>query len=109
MRPTGSTTTGGTPERTALFSDRVHLTKREAFDACQALADADRVLVAVDGEAEARALCVLFELLEDRLTTPSARIPGDAASPGGSDLAEHDLGRGQESVGSYSIEREFTQ
>ena len=103
--------TGGTPERAALFSDRVHLTKREAFDACQALADADRVLVAADGEAEARALGDLFELLEDRLTTPRPpRSRADADSPGGPrPSAEHDLGRGQESVGSYSMEREFTQ
>lgn len=81
-----SAATGGRPERATPFSARVHLTKGEAFVACQALADADRVLVAAGGTAEAGALGDLFELLEDRLTTP-----------------------GQESVGSYSMEREFTQ
>jgi hypothetical protein len=97
------------PERAAPFSARVHLTKREAFDACQALADADRVLVAVDATAEARALGDLFELLEDRLTTLSTRVPGGAESPRGSGRADHDAVRSQESVGSYSMEREFTQ
>src|ERR1700686_1255956 len=97
------------PERAAPFSAQVHLTKREAFDACQALADADRVLVAVDGMAEARALGDLFELLEDRLTTLSTRAPGGAESLRGSGRAQHDVGRSQESAGSYSMEREFTQ
>jgi len=89
------------PERAAPFSARVHLTKREAFDACQALADADRVLVAVDGIAEARALGDLFELLEDRLTTQTTQGSGRRRRPV--------AGRSQESVGSYSMEREFTQ
>ena len=99
MGPTGSTATSGTPERAAPFSARVHLTKREAFDACQALADADRVLVAVDGMAEARALGDLFELLEDRLTTFPTRVPGGTESPRGSSRRPHDAGRSQESVG----------
>jgi hypothetical protein len=47
---------------------RVQLTKREVFEACQALADADPVLVAAGRVDEARALGDLFELLEDRLT-----------------------------------------
>ncbi len=49
---------------------RVHLTKQEVFEACQALADADPVLVAAGCVDEARALGDLFELLEDRLTDP---------------------------------------
>lgn len=49
---------------------RVHLTKVEVFEACQALADADPVLVAAGRLDEARALGDLFELLEDRLTGP---------------------------------------
>jgi hypothetical protein len=105
----GSTATGGMPVRAAPFSARVHLTKREAFEACQALADADRVLVAVGGMAEAGALGDLFELLEDRLTTPLARVAGGAESPRGSCRVAHDVGRGQDSGGSYSREREFTQ
>jgi hypothetical protein len=46
----------------------VWLTKREVFGACQALADADRVLVAAGTTDEAGALADLFELLEDRMT-----------------------------------------
>jgi hypothetical protein len=52
------------------LSVRVHLTKHEVFGACQALADADQVLVAAGRVDEARALGDLFELLEDRLTGP---------------------------------------
>jgi hypothetical protein len=48
----------------------VHLTKQEVFGACQALADADPVLVAAGRVDQARALGDLFELLEDRLTAP---------------------------------------
>ena len=112
MAASASAATDGMPERAAPFSARVHLTKREAFDACQALADADRVLVAAGGTAEAGALGDLFELLEDRLTspaTPSARVSGGDESPRGSRPVDHDAGWGQESVGSYSMEREFTQ
>jgi hypothetical protein len=86
VRANGSAAPDRRPECAAPFCARVHLTKGEAFDACQALADADRVLVAAGGTAEADALGDLFELLEDRLTTP-----------------------GQESVGSYSMESELTQ
>jgi hypothetical protein len=50
------------------FGASVRLTKREAFDACQALADADRILIRSGGLAEATALGDLFELLEERLT-----------------------------------------
>ena len=52
---------------------RVHLTKQEVFAACQALADADPVLVAAGGIDQARALADLFERLEDRLTGPRAQ------------------------------------
>ncbi len=55
-------------EATATFRPVVWLTKREVFDACQALADADRVLVAAGTTDEAGALADLFELLEDRMT-----------------------------------------
>jgi hypothetical protein len=46
----------------------VELTKREVFDACQALAAADPVLVAAGRTVEAAALFDLFELFEERLT-----------------------------------------
>jgi hypothetical protein len=47
----------------------VILSKDEAFGACQALADAGRVLVRSGGVAEAASLGSLFELLEERLVT----------------------------------------
>jgi hypothetical protein len=46
----------------------VELTKREVFDACQALADADPVLLAAGRTGEAAALFDLFELFAERLT-----------------------------------------
>ncbi len=45
------------------------LTKEEAFGACQALADAGRVLVRSGGAVEADSLWSLFALLEERLVT----------------------------------------
>ncbi len=49
------------------FGTQVVLTKEEAFGACQALADAGRVLVRTGSAAEADTLCSLFTLIEDRL------------------------------------------
>ncbi len=46
----------------------VSLTRTEVFTACQALADADRVLVRSGATREAAVLAELFELLEHRLT-----------------------------------------
>ena len=51
------------------FVTRVVLSKEEVFGACQALADAGRVLVRVGGTAESDSLCSLFELLEERLVS----------------------------------------
>ena len=79
----GESTTERPPAR---FVAGVWLTKPEVFAACQALADADRVLVGSGSAREARALGDLFALFEDRL---SARTQSDA--------------------GSYSSESEFTQ
>jgi hypothetical protein len=45
----------------------VVLSKEEAFDACQALADAGRLLVRSGGLDEADSLGSLFDLLEERL------------------------------------------
>jgi hypothetical protein len=47
----------------------VILSKAETFEACQALADAGRVLVRTGGFEEADTLGSLFELLEERLVT----------------------------------------
>jgi hypothetical protein len=51
------------------FAPSVLLTKAEAFGACQALADADRVLLKSGLTTEAAALGDLFELLEQRLAS----------------------------------------
>ena len=48
--------------------DSVVLSKGEVFGACQALADADRLLLRSGGKSEASALGDLFELLEARLS-----------------------------------------
>ena len=49
------------------FQDSVVLSKGEVFGACQALADADRLLLKGGGRREASALGDLFDLLEARL------------------------------------------
>jgi hypothetical protein len=49
------------------FAESVVLSKGEVFGACQALADADRLLLRNGGKSEASALGDLFELLEARL------------------------------------------
>jgi hypothetical protein len=74
------------------FLVRAHLTKVEVFEACQALADADPVLVAAGRLDEARALGDLFELLEDRMTGPDHLVP-----------ATYDCS------GRYSMDSELTQ
>ncbi len=80
----------------------LRLSKSEAFEACQALADADRCLQRVGRLREAAALANVFELLESRLTE---RGPGPYPSvPDGS--SEDDP---WPASGSYSSEREFTQ
>jgi hypothetical protein len=80
-----------------LFAPSVRLTKGEGFSACQALADADRWLVRAGRPREAGALGDLFELLE-------ARMVADDPPP-----TETRAGGAQSSVGSYSIDSEFTQ
>jgi hypothetical protein len=57
-------TAGSTSVR---FGARVVLSKEEAFGACQALADANRILVRSGGLVEADSLGSLFDLLEERL------------------------------------------
>jgi hypothetical protein len=57
----------GGPSGALHFSADVILTKEETFVACQALADAGRVLVRSGGLEEADTLGSLFELLEERL------------------------------------------
>ena len=57
----------GPPVVVARLCRSVALTQGETIDACQTLADADRALTAAGRLAEATALGLLFELLEDRL------------------------------------------
>jgi hypothetical protein len=53
--------------RRARPCETVRLTKAEAFDACQLLADADGCLVRAGYPEEATALAELFDLIESRL------------------------------------------
>jgi len=49
------------------FSAIVILSKREAFDVCQACAEAERALIRSGREVEAARFASLFELIEARL------------------------------------------
>jgi hypothetical protein len=51
------------------FSKAVVLSKREAFEACEACADAERALLRTGRAAEAGRLAALFELIEARLVS----------------------------------------
>ncbi len=96
--------------QTAEVRAAVCLTKAETFGACQALADADRVLVAAGTMREARALGDLFELLEDRMTRtgagPSRTGSDRPVGPEGGDRA---LPTPYDCSGSYSMDSELTQ
>lgn len=63
-----STQGGPEPDGSIRFQDSVVLSKGEVFGACQALADADRLLLKSGAKSEASALGDLFELLEARLS-----------------------------------------
>ncbi len=105
VAPGGDTTPpeGGSPAPASMFL-RVQLTKLEVFGACQALADADPVLVAAGHADEARALGDLFELLEDRLTGTSPPVGAVLRGPSGCGDC-----RAQEDSGRNSMDRELTQ
>ncbi len=60
----------------------VRLSKHEVFEACQALADADRRLVRGGHHEESLALSRLFELLEARLCGEDEQ-PAGAGGPDG--------------------------
>ncbi len=51
------------------FAKAVVLTKREAFEACEACADGERALLRTGRAAEAGRLAALFELIEARLVS----------------------------------------
>ena len=61
---------GEPPTRPLRFGPRVVLSKEEAFEACQALADAGSHLVRSGRGSEADALAAVFGLLEERLSAP---------------------------------------
>jgi hypothetical protein len=69
------------PGARVVFASRLRLSKGEAFAACQALADADRVLVRDGHLDEAKALGDLFTLLESRLTEPTSIGPDATDGP----------------------------
>ena len=70
------------PARPLAFGTTVLLSKAEVFGACQALADADRLLLRCGASQEAAALGDLFELLEHRLAqTPTIQVSGPASAP----------------------------
>lgn len=71
------------------FTPTIQLTKSEAFDACQALADADRFLLRAGQDDAARALGDLFELLEQRLTASCSERRAQARS--GSNSSDSEL------------------
>jgi len=65
------------------FTTSVVLSKKEAFEACEACAEAERALLRTGRAAEAMRVAALFELLEGRLVsdaraTPPAEIAGGA-------------------------------
>jgi len=51
------------------FAMAVVLTKREAFEACEACAEAERALLRTGRAEEAGRLAALFELIEGRLVS----------------------------------------
>jgi hypothetical protein len=78
------------------FLGAVVLTRREVFDALEACATAERVLLRCGRPAEAACVAALFEVLEDRVSYESpASLPSSAPDP--------------EAEGSNSSDRELTQ
>jgi len=55
------------PDVAIRFAAAVVLTKREAFDACEACAEVERALLRCGRTSEAVRAAALFELLESRL------------------------------------------
>lgn len=98
------------------FAAAVALTRREAFDALEACAEAERQLLRCGRPVEAAGIAAVFELLEDRLvldpmpTVPArclGRYVGSTGMPGAAGAVGRDSPR--VSAGSKSSESEFTQ
>jgi len=57
------------------FASAIVLTKREAFEACEAIADSERVLLRSGNASQAARLAALFELVESRLIVDGFDAP----------------------------------
>jgi hypothetical protein len=57
-------------ERKARFAQVLVLSKREAFELCEACADAERALLRAGRPVEAARMASTFELVEGRLVLP---------------------------------------
>jgi hypothetical protein len=61
-------TVGGAPSTSVeRFAPAIILTKREAFEVCEAIADSERLLLRSGNVSQAARLAALFELVEGRL------------------------------------------
>jgi len=70
----------GAPGRTSVrFATVLVLSKRDAFELCEACADAERALLRTGHAAEAARMAALFELVEGRLIMQSDCLPSSAA------------------------------
>jgi hypothetical protein len=58
------------PRRKARFAQALVLSKREAFELCEACADAERALLRAGRPVEAARMASTFELVEGRLVLP---------------------------------------
>jgi hypothetical protein len=64
-------------DRRARFAQALVLSKREAFDLCEACADAERALLRAGRPVEAARMASTFELVEGRLVVSSSNgVPG---------------------------------
>jgi hypothetical protein len=71
------TRAGPSRESAARFATAIVLTKREAFEMCEAIAESERVLLRSGHAPEAARLAAIFELVESRLVSDG---PGDSRS-----------------------------
>jgi len=77
---------GGAPSTSVeRFAPAIVLTKREAFEVCEAVADSERLLLRSGNVSQAARLAALFELVEGRLAVDGhlAGSPVAATGDGG--------------------------
>ena len=87
--------------RRARPCETVRLTKAEAFDACQLLADADGCLVRAGYPEEATALAELFDLIESRLCEGE---PGSGSRIGATGTGTGNGPDGRPSLAGHDVE-----